>query len=219
MGVAERRAREKEALRQEILDAATELFASEGYPSVSMRRIAERIEYAPSTIYLYFRDKEELCATIVQEVFERLSALLDGIQRRPDPPQERLRAGLRQYIEFGLEHPHHYRVAFGTGMLPEVVPGELSAADVAGLRCFEQLREILSENMAAGQIRQANIDVLSQTVWMFLHGVTDILICSGEVANFPWAPQDQAINLSLDLIMKSLEPCPNPPPSASVQPA
>ena len=60
MGVQERRAREKKELRQEILDAAREMFVEDGYENVSMRKIAEKIEYSPTTIYLYFRDKADL---------------------------------------------------------------------------------------------------------------------------------------------------------------
>ena len=57
MGVTERRERERQAVRQEILDAARALFIEEGYEKTSMRKIAEKIEYSPTTIYLYFKDK------------------------------------------------------------------------------------------------------------------------------------------------------------------
>jgi AcrR family transcriptional regulator len=60
MGISQRREREQEQLRRKIFDAASELFAQEGYQNVSMRKIAERIEYSPTTIYLYFKDKNEL---------------------------------------------------------------------------------------------------------------------------------------------------------------
>ena len=186
------------------MDAATELFASEGYANVSMRRIAERIEYAPSTLYLYFRDKEELCGTIVEEIFDRLSTILRTIQERADPPDARLRAGLRAYIEFGLQNPHHYRVAFGSGMGPPAARAP-SAADRAGLRCFGYLERILAESRERGIIRRADLSVLAQTVWMFLHGVTDLLICSREIPNFPWAPVPATIDLAVELIMDSLQ--------------
>src|SRR6266403_1650812 len=72
MGVRERRAREKRFLRQEILDAASELFAREGFENVSMRRIADKIAYSPTTIYLYFKDKAELLEQVCAEAFSRL---------------------------------------------------------------------------------------------------------------------------------------------------
>ena len=65
MGIKERREREKAEIREKILDAARDLFVSEGYEAVSMRKIADRIEYSPTAIYLHFKDKEavmrELC--------------------------------------------------------------------------------------------------------------------------------------------------------------
>src|SRR5579885_2671118 len=94
MGVKERKAREKRYLRQEILDAASELFVKEGYENVSMRRIADRIEYSPTTIYLYFKDKAELLESICKATFARLSAHLSRILEQPGDPVERLKGGL-----------------------------------------------------------------------------------------------------------------------------
>lgn len=205
MGVAERRAREKEVLRTQILTAASELFVAEGVQSVSMRRIAEKIEYAPSTIYLYFKDKEELLHTICREVFEELTAILAEIHSRGLAPLEQLRAGLRAYVDFGLQHPNHYLLVFGPAMYEEV-PGEPSPEDAAGLKAFDQLRQTIQYGMSAGAIRQADVDVLSQTIWMMLHGITDLLIISKDVPNFPWADQESVINCGLDAIIQSVRP-------------
>src|SRR3974377_665963 len=103
MGVKERKARQKGFLRQEILDAASELFVKEGYENVSMRRIAEKIEYSPTTIYLYFTDKAELLEQVCFETFSRLSLVLSRIQELPGDPVKRLKHGLIAYIQFGLE--------------------------------------------------------------------------------------------------------------------
>ena len=205
MGVAERRAREKEVLRSQILTAASELFVAEGVQSVSMRRIAEKIEYAPSTIYLYFKDKEELLHTICREVFEELTAILAEIHSRGLAPLDQLRAGLRAYVDFGLEHPNHYLLVFGPAMYEEV-PGEPSPEDVAGVKAFDQLRQTIQYGISTGAIRQADVDVLSQTIWMMLHGITDLLIISKDVPNFPWADQESVISCGLDAIIQSVRP-------------
>src|SRR5258705_12271071 len=99
MGTKQRREREKEALRQEILDAARELFVKEGYENVSMRRIAEKIEYSPTTIYLYFEDKTELFFAICEETFAKLSTKLEAIYRECNDPIECLRRGCRSYVD------------------------------------------------------------------------------------------------------------------------
>src|SRR5688572_29803884 len=110
MGVRQRRDRDKEHLRQEILEAARDLFAREGVENVSIRKIAERIEYAPGTIYLYFRDKAEILETLCEETFIKLHQKLQSIKDDRSDTVASLRRGLRAYVEFGLQNPHHYLV-------------------------------------------------------------------------------------------------------------
>src|SRR3977135_3730898 len=112
MGTQQRRAREKEALRQEILDAARELFVKEGYENVSMRRVAEKIEYSPTTIYLYFEDKASLLYAICEETFAKLAKRMERIARDSGEPCEALRAVCRAYVYFGLKYPNHYKLTF-----------------------------------------------------------------------------------------------------------
>src|SRR5215472_12983434 len=112
MGIAERRTRQKEDLRQEILDAARELFVREGYESVSMRKIADKVEYAPGTIYLYFEDKAAILDTLCQQTFTKLRERLEAIHEDQGDPVEALRRGLRTYIQFGLDNPNEYIITF-----------------------------------------------------------------------------------------------------------
>src|ERR1700752_2208141 len=112
MGITERRAREKEVLRTKILDAAGQLFVEEGFPNVSLRKIADRIEYSPATIYLYFRDKNELFTSLCYDTFSQLKEELERIETSEKDYVAGLREGLRFYIQFGLEHPHHYMLTF-----------------------------------------------------------------------------------------------------------
>src|SRR5215472_1403239 len=107
MGVQERRARQKESVREEILDAARTLFVKEGYEHVSIRKIAEKIEYAPGTIYLYFRDKAEILEQICEETFAKLAKKMEGINEDPSNPLDCLRRGLRTYVQFGIDNPNH----------------------------------------------------------------------------------------------------------------
>src|SRR5437870_11688177 len=111
-GSKQRREREKEGLREEILDAARTLFVKEGYESVSIRKIAEKVEYAPGTIYLYFRDKAEILDRICEETFARLATRLEAISRDRADPLDCLRRGLRTYVQFGVDNPNHYVVTF-----------------------------------------------------------------------------------------------------------
>src|SRR5215470_3999127 len=101
-----RRADHKESVRRVILDAARELFACEGYGNVSLRKIARRIGYTPMALYVHFRDKSEILDCICEETFAAFRANAERLDRLALPPRERLAAGLRSYVEFGVEHPH-----------------------------------------------------------------------------------------------------------------
>src|SRR5215212_11892612 len=123
MGLKERREREREEVRTKILDAARELFVSEGYEAVTMRRIAERIEYSPTAIYFHFRDKDALLRELCDTDFRAFAEGFTVLARIADPV-ERLRASGYAYIDFGMNNPSHYRLMFMT-------PKNLAAKDSA----------------------------------------------------------------------------------------
>ena len=86
MGIKERKAREKEQLRRQILSAARELFVNEGYENVSMRKIANKIEYSPTTIYLHFKDKADLLDSVCKETLLNLLNTLERLKRDNTDP-------------------------------------------------------------------------------------------------------------------------------------
>src|SRR5215471_14699169 len=108
MGVIERRERERQAVRNEIIEAARALFIEEGYEKTSMRKIADKIEYSPTTIYLYFNDKKELLESICEETFRKFVRVLQNIDKANTDHLQKLRAVLRAYVEFGLKNPNDY---------------------------------------------------------------------------------------------------------------
>jgi AcrR family transcriptional regulator len=204
MGVAERRAREKEELRAHILEAAAQLFVEEGYENVSMRKIADRIEYSPATIYLYFKDKAELCQSICAETFDLLRQNLESLQQQQLPPEQVLRRCLRAYIDFGLAHPQHYVF---TLCLPEPEHPDISqsmhnAVFETGMRTFDHLRQGLKSSMEAGVIRTQDLETAAQVTLMLMHGVTSSLITS---KSFPFLDRESLIESALDRIINSLK--------------
>ena len=104
MGVAERKERHREDLKKDILSAAKELFTSKGFEATSIRAIAEKIEYSPATIYLYYKDKNEIVHALHQDGFNLLLnhfSKIDFTQSAFD----RLIALGKSYMEFAVEHP------------------------------------------------------------------------------------------------------------------
>lgn len=199
MGVKERRARQKKFLRQEILDAASELFVRDGFENVSMRRIAEKIEYSPTTIYLHFKDKAELLDQVCHETFARLANVLARIQEQPTDPLERLKRGLLAYIKFGLENPHQYRATFMIPLPKELAEAKHAETDSPGMRAFDFLRRSVSGCVTAGEFRKVDVELVSQTLWAGIHGVTSLLITHAEV--FPWVGREKVIHSMVDILV------------------
>ena len=201
MGVKERKARQKRFLRQEILDAASELFVKEGFEHVSMRRIAEKIEYSPTTIYLYFKDKAELLEEVCQETFTRLAHRLTTILEEPGDPLERLKRGLVAYIKFGLENPQHYRVVF---MMPPPEGFDKSKyllPDSPGIQSFDFLRRCVFDCITAGKLRTKDVELVSQTLWCGVHGLTALLITH---QMFPWVNKEQLIHSTVNTLVSGV---------------
>jgi len=199
MGLKERKARQKKFLRQEILDAASELFVEEGYENVSMRRIAEKIEYSPTTIYIYFRDKAELLEQVCQETFSRLNVILTRLSEQPGDPVERLKRGLTAYVRFGLENPHHYRATFMMPIPEGFDKEKYHRPDSPGMLAFDILRRNVYECINASKFRNVDPELISQTLWAGVHGVTALLITFDD--GFPWVGQDQLIHSTIDTLL------------------
>ena len=200
MGVQERKARQKENLRQEILDAARDLFVHEGVESVSIRKIAERIEYSPGTIYLYFNDKAEIIKTLCEETFSKLDQKLRAIKDDPSDSLGSLRRGLRAYIEFGLQNPNHYLVTFVLSGLPLHDMGEDKKL-ASGGRCFDNLRGIVGKCIQEGLFRVDDSEETAQVLWAGIHGVTTLLITK---PGFPFVEQTRLVERVVDVLVQGV---------------
>ncbi len=201
MPLREPRPAHREDLRQQILEAARELFVSEGYESSSVRRIAAKVGCAPGTLYLYFDDKAAILGELCRETFARLSARLEAIHRDPGNPLEALRRSGRLYIEFGLQNPDHYLLTFIIGSRLISEPGILDIYQDAGHRCFANLRALAQRCIEEGMLRFDNVDEVSQTLWSGIHGLTALLITK---PGFPWIEQTRLIESVLDVMIEGI---------------
>lgn len=198
MGVVERRARQKENLRQEILDAARQMFVEEGYASVSMRKIADRIEYSPTTIYLYFKDKAEIFNQLCEETFAKLAHRLESLARKHTDPIAFLRAGMLAYVDFGLKNPNHYTITF---IISPKESGEYKFEDSIGARAFGALRAAVAACVEAGAFRRVDVDTTAQSLWAAIHGVTSLLIVH---CDFPFVSKTRLIESTIDTMIQGL---------------
>jgi AcrR family transcriptional regulator len=193
-----RRERLKQEIKEDIIAAARELFVTEGYPNVSMRKIAEKVGCAPGTIYLYFEDKDSILSSICVETFAKLNKRMEAIRNDRGDPVERLRRGGRQYIHFALDHPHHYLVTFGLTGTQHLLNEE---ARQAGQHSFNCLRECVRLCVDAGRFRVDDVEQIAQSLWACMHGVVMLLIAKCE---FPFIEQDRLIDSVLDMAIEGL---------------
>ena len=206
MGVKERREREKSETRDKILDAARELFVTEGYEGVSMRRVAEKIEYSPTAIYVYFADKNELFHELCRQDFARLQEVMQSTEM-PADPIDRLRQIGRSYIQFGVRFPNHYVFMFMTPHLPQEpdeedreIMGNPEEDAYAMLKCAVQ------EAINAGSFRQGvqDAELVSQTLWASVHGVISLNIAKCKDPWVAWRPLEDRAEMMLDIALRGL---------------
>ncbi|MCW3098958.1 MAG: TetR family transcriptional regulator [Chthonomonadaceae bacterium] len=182
MASAERREREKANLRRAILDAARELFVTEDFHAVSMRRIAEKIEYSPTAIYLYFKDKEEILAHLASEGFAMLADRFEALDN-PDPI-ERLREGGRIYIDFARTQTQYFQIMFQIGPLPTLDgaeaaddPGPCGSKSMLGMRTFGFIVDCVEEANRKGLLRPfASENIAAHVVWAQIHGAAALML-------------------------------------------
>ncbi|MFI5182798.1 MAG: TetR/AcrR family transcriptional regulator [Vicinamibacteria bacterium] len=192
MGVTERREREREEIRRKILDAARDLFATRGYDHVTMRAVAEAIEYSPTAIYHHFEDKDDLVRALCNEDFGRL---LQAFRREAPPtdPVEWIRQLGRAYARLGIETPNHYRFMFMTPLRPDCTP---EPGD-PGEQSFEVLRTAVARAVETGAFRPGDPDTIAQVLWAGIHGAVALLITLRPDC-WPRPPADDLVDQTID---------------------
>jgi AcrR family transcriptional regulator len=176
MGITERKERERQEMRQLILEAAKTVFIEEGYEKASIRAIAERIEYSPATIYLYFKDKDELFYVVHELGFEKLLAVLQQTEVITNPV-ERLRRGGEAYIRFALENPELYDLMFISRAPMKALHKAYETPEWdCGRDSFEYLCRTVQQCIDQGYLRATDIHVAAITFWSFIHGLVSLHI-------------------------------------------
>ena len=141
MGTKERHDRERQAITTSILNAARELFLAEGYQSVSIRRIAERIEYSPAAIYSYFASKDDIFLALAADGFHRLDAKVHDAMN-PADALDNVRGCWWAFYEFSQEQPAYFELMFVDRSVPRITQQ---------WEGFEFLQQMLANAVAAIQ--------------------------------------------------------------------
>ncbi|MGF6771249.1 AcrR family transcriptional regulator [Paraburkholderia sp. GAS199] len=216
MGIPERKTRQKQALRERILDAARRIVMRDGFAALSMRKIAEAIEYSPATLYLHFASRDEIAWALCVEGYAQLLQTFEPLVQIADPA-ERLKALGRAYVAFGVAHPETYRLIFmedpsytgaalgGSKAAAASVPpthDEVArslppkSGDDPGDASLRIMLDAIEALKTAGRLpASTDAAVWAEAFWATLHGIVALnLTCPV----FPSAPLDTVVSVALD---------------------
>lgn len=171
VGIIERKEREKAEMRRRIVDVAIKMFVDDGYEKVSIRNIADKIEYSPATIYLYYKDKDQLLYDVQSEAFATLAT--EFLQKvNSNDPFKRLEQLIHAYMEFSRNHPELYDLMFIIKAPMNAVMKEEKWKN--GDPAYDALYNLMQECIDKKLVKFKNATVGALSVWAFAHGFASL---------------------------------------------
>jgi AcrR family transcriptional regulator len=207
MGTAERRERQRQTLREQILNAARELFTELGYEAVTMRKIAEKIEYSPTTIYLHFSDKRALVNELCSMDFLELGKRFHALEAEPNPIR-RLKGIGTAFLLFARGWPNHYRMMFMTPHPPVAVEDRRIEKGNPEVDAWAFLKGTIAEAQQRGMLRTdlGGPEVLAQIFFAGTHGVAALHIAKANDPWIDWRPVDEIADCMFELLLRGCGP-------------
>lgn len=181
MSAKDRREREREQMRENILDAATELFHENGFDKTTIRRIADKIEYTPGNIYAYFKNKNDILYAVHQRGFNILYALEKQAENIVDPAERLIKLG-QIYVQFGLQNRPYYDLMFIDSNIQDVIHQEDRWNE--GQNSYDILRNTVAECIQTGTLAHSDVDSVAFGMWAFVHGLVSLYV-RGRCAMIP----------------------------------
>ncbi len=210
MAVAARRERERMARREAILDAAQELVAAEGYHGMRMDGVAEAAELSKGTLYLYFENKDALCAGVATRLLDTLLPVVEEALNDASTGLDAVQRLLQRYYDFTQEHPHHFRFAIEWLSAGERMDDSTEDFQIYRGRVGQMLSLVvasLKRGQVDGSIR-SDVDPLPQAIqlWTSFLGVVMVGLNKEGMAQRIPVPVDleQLVPLHLDSMVRAL---------------
>jgi len=200
MGIAERRESDRQRMRSRILETAMKLFLKEGYERVTVRAIAQAIEYSPATMYLYFKDKNEILFALQELGFDKLYEAQQAVLSVKDPWM-RLRKHGRVYVSFALNNPEYYDLMFI--MRGPVKKMKEKKTWEAGLRSYQLLLDNVQACLDAGLLKKTHPDAATFAFWSLTHGIASLVIRERCIM-YPEEHMQSIIDGALDFVMENM---------------
>lgn len=170
MGIAERKIRQKEEFRASILEAAWLQVMTDGWQSLSIRKIADAIEYSVPVIYNHFENKEAILLEFTREGFQKLADVLQGVKDRHDGPAAQLEAMAHAYWDFAFENKEFYQLMFGLGIPACDRVNKISEVKTMSLVMISTIKDAI----AISKKPDADYFLKYHTYFSILHGLVSI---------------------------------------------
>ena len=209
--ISDRRLEEKDRRRAEILDAAEKVAARDGIDAITMDQVARQARISRALLYVYFKDRDDLCMGIGERGLELLKSRFAGRSRTP---RHRPGAGAghgRAYVDFAREFPVYFAaLSQFHASVPEA--GELDGNIASCLQAGNEVHGILLQSLQAGMQdgsigREAGDPAaIAMTLWGFMHGIIQISLTKELVLSQYGLGGDALVNQALHLATRSLEP-------------
>ncbi len=175
MGIAERREREKQMRRQQILDAAKKVFSAKGFSGATIENIAEEAELSPATLYLYFKNKDELYASLNMKMLEVLMEKIEEVYERKElSPEEKIPAlaeAMYQVYEFDPLILINVLQFQSSEALKNLSPQLLEEIKADSARALRTIARIFQDGMQEEQFVQENAIALADIAWSLFGGL------------------------------------------------
>jgi AcrR family transcriptional regulator len=176
MGIAERKIRQKEEIRSSILSAAWKLVEQEGWQALSIRKIADAIEYSAPVIYDHFQNKEAILQEFTGRGFRLLTADLEKSKSLMLDPARQLEAMAYAYWEFAFRNKEYYQLMYGLGMPTCEAMREMPELKIFSETILQPIRALIQ----SGRNKKTDEMLKLQTFWSMLHGLISINMLSNE---------------------------------------
>jgi len=183
MGIVERRIRQKEDVRNRILQAAWQLVEAEGWQALSIRRIAEAIEYSVPVIYSHFENKDAILLEFTKEGFRQLTQTIGQARDGQQSANRQLEAMAQAYWQFAFERKEYYQLMFGLG-----IPACDRVNQVAEMKQFSDvLLRVIQDAIAASHHPETDHWLKFHTFWSVLHGLVSIQMIDKDATANQWS--------------------------------
>ena len=206
MGIAERKAREKQIRHQQILDAAYEVFNQVGFFAATMDQIAERAELAKGTIYIYFKSKEEVYFSLLVNGLDILIHLFREMDERDPPPDQLLEETARTLFRFYKEHTSYFRIFMvmqQEDMQAKLSPELSERINAQATTILNLLSTQIEKVVDNGSVAPVNPWHVANILWGAFTGITQLAITREQLKVRP-KHIDNLLSLCFDLIHRGL---------------